>query len=45
MKLPGKEGRVTPLQAATLDTIRKAGGKYGVATSYQECLEIINGGR
>jgi hypothetical protein len=42
MKLPGKEKTLTDIQAATLDKIRKAGGRSGVATSYTECLEIIS---
>jgi Holliday junction resolvase len=42
MKKPGRRCTVTDAQKAVLDKIRKAGGKAGVATSYQECLEIIH---
>lgn len=42
VKQPG--GRPTPLQAATIDAIRAAGGAAYVVTSVAEALRIVDAG-
>lgn len=41
MKMPGKEGNLTPIQAANIKKIRAAGGSAGVATSLEEAINIV----
>jgi hypothetical protein len=43
MKVPGRAARTSPSQDLVLRKIRKAGGRAGVATSFRECMEVING--
>jgi Holliday junction resolvase len=42
MKMPGKEKNLTERQASTIKKIQNAGGTAGVATSFKDCLEILN---
>jgi Holliday junction resolvase len=44
MKMPGKEANLTDNQKNVLAKIRHNGGRAGVATSYKECMEVINDG-
>ena len=41
MKMPGKERNVTPIQQAMIERLRSVGALVGVATSYEQCLDII----
>lgn len=43
VKMPGREGTLTPRQAAKLQAIQDAGGRVGVATSVFEAIEIMTG--
>jgi hypothetical protein len=42
MKMPGKEGNLTPKQAKKLRDIEEAGGATGVCTSVSQCLEVLD---
>lgn len=43
VKIPGREGTLTPRQAAKLAQIQKTGGRVGVATNVLQALEIATG--
>lgn len=42
-KMPGREGTLTPRQAAKLQAIQDAGGRVGVATNVLQAVEIMTG--
>jgi hypothetical protein len=42
LKAPGKEHTLTPLQRSKLIKIRQAGGVSRIATTVQQCLEVLD---